>query len=242
MKIHFTLATLTVILAASSVHGQFVQEKEISDTEKYLTYQEMQLVVFDDKTTAPLTADVTVIGLHPRDPIVFENIADTLFEIKNYRLYTVSCAKVGYMYYSEKFWPDEELIHQQKVGLHPLEVGLKTDIQDITFLGNKTEIYHKSKPALDDLAGWLKDNPKVKIAVIGHVNGPDASKSRKFYMDASVDRAKAVVEYLISLGISADRLVAKGAGNSEMVYPDPQTDWQNQANRRIQIEILEIKK
>jgi outer membrane protein OmpA-like peptidoglycan-associated protein len=111
-------------------------------------------------------------------------------------------------------------------------------MREITFLGDKTEIYARSKPALDDVIRWLQLNSSVSIAIIGHVNGPDNERSARFYQKASLERAKAVRDYLIENGINEARLDIKGAGNTEMIYADPATDWQNEANRRIEIEII----
>lgn len=238
--VRFTITFLFLVLLSPQLYCQFVQEKEISDNDKYIPYQEMQIAVTDASTSEAIVSDVRVKGIHPKNTTVFTAITDTVFEIKNYRLYTVSCVEKGYMYYTEKFWPDEKLIHLQKVDLHPLEVGLKTDIRDITFLGNKTEIYHKSRPALAELIEWLELNPEVTISVIGHVNGPDQKHSKKFYQKASEERAQAVIDYLVVKGISADRLKVDGKGNTQMIYENPSTDWQNQANRRIEIEIVDI--
>jgi outer membrane protein OmpA-like peptidoglycan-associated protein len=144
------------------------------------------------------------------------------------------------MYYAEKFWPEEKAVHTQEVRLKPLATGLKTDIRDIVFLGDKTEIYHKSKPALDELIEFLNLNKTMRIAVIGHVNGPDNDRAERVYRKASLERAQAVVDYLVAAGIAAERLEAVGNGNQEMIYADPQTEWQNEANRRIEIEILSL--
>jgi flagellar motor protein MotB len=46
-----------------------------------------------------------------------------------------------------------------------------------------------------------------------------------------------VVDYLIQHGIDKERLTSKGMGNKQMIYPDPQTEWQVGSNRRIEIEI-----
>jgi outer membrane protein OmpA-like peptidoglycan-associated protein len=217
-----------------------VPEKEISKTENDVPYQEMKITVTDVSTGDPFITDIYVNGIHPRKTAVFKSLSDTVFEIKNYRLYSVSCIEKGYMYYTEKFWPDEKIMHLQKVELQPLEIGTKIDIQDITFLGNKTEIYHTSRPALAQLIKWLDLNGNVSISVIGHVNGPDNDHSRKFYQKASVERSKAVVKYLTENGIDSQRLSADGKGNTQMLYENPSTDWQNKANRRIEIEITKI--
>ncbi|MCB1148245.1 MAG: OmpA family protein, partial [Leptospiraceae bacterium] len=154
--------------------------------------------------------------------------------------FNITCLKKGYMYYAHKFWPDEKSVHEENITLMPLKKGLKTDVREITFLGDETEIYHKSKPALDELIEFLHQNPGMKLAIIGHVNGPDKQKSENFYRKASMKRAQSVVDYLIKSGISKDRLEARGAGNTQMIYPNPKTDWQSEANRRIEIEVIDL--
>lgn len=242
MRLH-TLNTILLLIALIGYVGataQFVEERSISENERDISDQIMDIEVIDAGSGKPLEADVTIYGLNPRKPVVFESVQDTSFEIKTYRLYTVSCVKQGYMYYAEKFWPDEKKVHEQKVDLKPLQVGLKADLRNITFLGDRTEIYHKSKPALEELIQFLQVNPTVKLTIIGHVNGPDNDRSKRFYRKASEERAAAVKKYLVESGIAGERLSARGAGNEEMLYPNPITDWQNEANRRVEIEVTGI--
>lgn len=238
MRVHAIV--LFCCLATATVHAQFVAERGIDERERSFTKQVMNIAVFDAVTRTSLPSDFSINGLNPRKPIEFVAVADTSFEIRNYRQYTVTCVREGYMLYSEKFWPDEADIHMQAIALKPLAVGLKTDMREITFLGDQTEIYPRSKPALEELVSWLQLNKSVSIAIIGHVNGPDNERSARFYQKASLARAKAVLEYLVSRGIAEDRIEARGAGNTEMIYPDPATDWQNDANRRIEIEVIGI--
>jgi len=237
---HLIIGLLFISSIPTQMFSQFVQEKKISENETMNGELYMNIIVENDSSENIMSADVTINGLNPRKPVVLEAVTDTTFEIKNYRLYTVSCIKKGFMYYSEKFWPAETNVHLQKVKLKPLKVGLKTDVRDITFLGDQTSIYHKSKPALQEIKQFLDLNPEIKIAIIGHVNGPNNERSKKFYQKASLERAQAVVDYLIDLGVDEERLEAQGAGNSEMLYPDPKTNWQNEANRRVEIKITAI--
>lgn len=232
------LLTISGVLLSLVSSAQFVEERAIEENEPLFARQEMRVEVVDGQNMNPVRTDVLVKGLNPRKTITLSSVADTTFEIRNYRLYTVSCVEQGFMYYNKKFWPDEQALHEQRVELEPLEVGLKTDIRDITFLGDKTEIYHKSKPTLNELTAWLELNPNVRIAVVGHVNGPDDDRSENFYNKASVMRAEAVINYLKEQGIDKHRMEARGMGNKEMLFPDPKTDWENQANRRIEIEVI----
>lgn len=221
----------------AAVSAQFVAEKKITDPDADVVGQQMQIRVLDGKNGQVFEADVRVDGLS-RKPILLSEVSDTTFQIRTYRLFNVSCVKEGYMYFAHKFWPDEQALHVENVVMKPLALGLKTDVRDITFLGDKTEIYSKSTDALEEIMRFLELNPTVKLAVIGHVNGPDNQKSANFYRKASLERAQSVVDYLIEHGVAKERLEARGAGNGEMLYPKPQTDWQSEANRRIEIEVI----
>lgn len=235
--IRFCASVVVGLLFSATALGQFVAERSIRENESLPEGQVMSIAVFDATSKAPVEADLKVNGLNPRKPVEMKAVTDTSFTIKNYRLYSVSCVKPGYMLYSEKFWPDEASVHHQEVALQPLSLGLKTDIPDIVFLGDKTEIYHKSKPALDNLLEFLNVNNTVAITIIGHVNGPDNERSQRVYQKASLERAKSIKAYLTERGIADNRLEVLGAGNSQMIYPNPVTEWQNEANRRIEIEV-----
>lgn len=226
-------------LVGVSASAQFVTEKAIDSTKVELEDQKMIIKVLDGVSKAPVSADVIIKGLNPRKAVVLSSVSDTTLLLKSYRLYTVSVVKKGYMYFAHKFWPDEKEVHEEWVILKPLSIGLKTNIEDIYFLGDQTEIYFKSVPALEELIAFMKANPTVKIRIIGHANGPDTEKrGASFYKKASEKRAEAVRDYLIQHGIEPERLVTKGAGNTEMIYPNPETDWQTQANRRIEVEVI----
>lgn len=237
--LYSSVVLLAVFAASITSSAQFVTEKAIDSTKVELEDQKMILKVLDGITKAPVEADVIIKGLNPRKPVILEGASDTTLLLKSYRLYTVSVVKKGYMYFAHKFWPDEKEVHEEWIVLKPLSIGLKTNIEDITFLGDQTEIYFKSAPALEELINFMKLNPTVKIRIIGHANGPDTEKrGAAFYKKASEKRAEAVRDYLINHGIEPGRLVTKGAGNTEMIYPNPETDWQTQANRRIEIEVI----
>jgi outer membrane protein OmpA-like peptidoglycan-associated protein len=240
MKLIVLACIAAMSFAIAPLHAQFVSERAIDSTSNAeIEEQKMLLSVLDASTKASVKADVIVKGLNPRKPVVLEGITDTTILFRNYRLYTVSVVKKGYMYYARKFWPDESVEHTERIELRPLKVGLKTSVEDVTFLGDQTDIYHKSLPALQELVDFLKVNEEVKIMIIGHANGPASEKKpSSFYKKGSEKRAEAVRDYLIQRGIEPERLATKGAGNTQMIYPDPQTEWETQANRRIEIEVI----
>jgi outer membrane protein OmpA-like peptidoglycan-associated protein len=94
--------------------------------------------------------------------------------------------------------------------------------------------------ALDNLLMFLRLNPSYTIEVGGHINAPSSIKvtPASYSFKLSTDRAQAVVTYLSEHGIASSRMKAVGYGNWKMVYPDPITEKQQTANRRVEIKVL----
>lgn len=93
-----------------------------------------------------------------------------------------------------------------------LKVGEAYTINDILYDYNSDVLSEKSKFILREFARFLKANPGIKITIQGHTDsdGDDAKN-----LDLSDRRAKGVLKYLVSLGIDANRLNAKGYGEGK---------------------------
>jgi outer membrane protein OmpA-like peptidoglycan-associated protein len=102
--------------------------------------------------------------------------------------------------------------------------------QQIHFEYNKSIIRKESFPVLDAVVEVLEKNPEIKIEVQGHTDNRGGAAYNKKLSDA---RAGSVMKYLVSHGISADRLTSKGYGFDRPIVPN--TSPQNMAlNRRVQ--------
>ena len=93
---------------------------------------------------------------------------------------------------------------------------------------------------LDSLAGLLKDNPQlIKIEIGSHT---DSRGSYAYNEKLSQKRAESCVKYLLSKGIDATRLEAKGYGESELANRCHDgvecTEEQHQRNRRTTFKVL----
>ena len=77
------------------------------------------------------------------------------------------------------------------------------EVQDAYFDYNKADIRPDAREALGKTADFLRRYPQVKIAVEGHC---DERGSTEYNLVLGDRRAQAVRQYLISLGISADRM------------------------------------
>lgn len=76
----------------------------------------------------------------------------------------------------------------------------------------KWDLRPESMVSLDNLVETLNDNPNVTIELMSHTDSRGAPADN---IELSQKRAQSVVDYLISKGIAADRLMAKGYGESQ---------------------------
>ena len=84
-------------------------------------------------------------------------------------------------------------------------------IENIFYDFDKATLRPESKKALDELIKMLNDNPNVTIELGAHT---DRKGTDQYNERLAGRRAQSVVDYLIAGGIKADRLEAKGYGES----------------------------
>lgn len=84
---------------------------------------------------------------------------------------------------------------------------------------------------LDNAAATLKEWGEIKVEVAGHT---DSACTDKYNLGLSQRRAEAVRDYLIRQGVAADRLTAKGYGES-MPVADNKTAEGRYRNRRVEL-------
>ena len=54
---------------------------------------------------------------------------------------------------------------------------------------------------------------------------------RDFNMNLSINRAKAVFDYLMEEGVDPSRMTYKGFGATRMIYPDARSEMKMEKNR-----------
>jgi len=99
------------------------------------------------------------------------------------------------------------------------------------FVVNTWTLTDAFKKILDKVADGLKAFPHVKVEVQGHT---DISGTKEWNQTLSERRANSVRDYLISKGVAADRLTAKGYGSSKPKY-DNSTPIGRSKNRRVEL-------
>ena len=106
-------------------------------------------------------------------------------------------------------------------------------LKNIFFETNKAELKEESKTELDKLVDLLTKNPMLKIEIGGHTDNVGADADNLKLSDA---RAKSVMAYLVAHGISADRLTARGYGET-MPIADNNNVEGRALNRRTEFKV-----
>ena len=113
-----------------------------------------------------------------------------------------------------------------------------TVLENIYYDLAKSDIRADAALELDKLVKVLKDNPTIRIELSSHT---DSRSGDDYNLALSQVRAQSAVDYLVSQGIAADRLVAKGYGETQLRIQNAQTEEEHQTNRRTEFKVIEIK-
>ncbi|HSA95106.1 MAG TPA: peptidoglycan-associated lipoprotein Pal [Acidobacteriota bacterium] len=115
------------------------------------------------------------------------------------------------------------------------QINREKPLANIYFDYDKYAVREDAKPVLDGNSAWLSRWKTVKILVEGHC---DERGTEEYNLALGEKRAKAAQDYLIGLGISADRIKIISYGKSQPMDPGHnEAAWQK--NRRDQFLIIE---
>ncbi len=108
-------------------------------------------------------------------------------------------------------------------------------LDDVNFETGKADLKPESFPVLDELVAFLTRKDDERIEIGGHTDNVGKPASN---ITLSMERAKSVMAYIISKGIDANRLTAKGYGSSVPVESNA-TAAGRAINRRTEVKILD---
>ena len=199
--------------------------------------------VYNQKTKEPITASLVYEtlpdGVEAGNAI--SNASDGSFKIvlpydKNYliraiadRFFAVSenlnldsLVKAGY-----------KEIHKD-LYLVPIEIGQVVRLNNVFFDFDKADLRSESFVELDRVVKLLEENPSIEIEMSAHT---DSRGSDEYNFKLSDNRARSVMEYILSKGIAPNRITSQGYGETKPVV-DNDTDENRQLNRRVEFKIL----
>ena len=201
--------------------------------------------VSDKETGKLLKADYELINLSTNKVTVrntTEEDGNFLVCLPSGYNYGINVSKAGYLFYSDNFMLEgkhtvmEPLV--KKIALSPVKVGEKMLLANVFYEVDSWELKKESMQELNNLADLLFSNKDIVVEIGGYT---DSTGTDEYNLTLSEKRALSVVSYLITKGISSDRLKYKGYGNTSPVG-DNITSEGRKLNRRTEAKIVASKK
>jgi outer membrane protein OmpA-like peptidoglycan-associated protein len=163
------------------------------------------------------------------------------FTLKRAQQYKINGNKEG-------LWPavenvnvkeDEERDTIDYVFLIDPIIKKKVKIEDIYFAFDKSNVIDFYKEKMDSVISVLMQNPGFSVEVEGHT---DSKGSDEYNMKLSQRRADEAASYLVSKGVTKERVITKALGESQPLAPnekDGKDDPEGrQRNRRVMFKII----
>ncbi|MCC8115465.1 MAG: OmpA family protein [Bacteroidales bacterium] len=126
--------------------------------------------------------------------------------------YVMLAGAKGYLNSRQEFTSDTtEVDAEYGIDFILASINKPVVVDNIFYDFDKATLRPESKTALDELAQVLRDNPNVTIEMASHT---DRHGSEEYNINLSGRRAQSVIDYLIAVGISPDRLQSQGYGKS----------------------------
>lgn len=195
---------------------------------------------YNVKTKAPVSANFELINLETAKKVVqsqSNRAGDFLVCLPTGKDYALNVAQEGYLFYSENFRLKETKSFEptyKDVPLQPIEIGSKVVLNNVFFDLDKFTLKPESKVELGKLAEFLEKNSSLNIEIGGHT---DNQGSVQHNQTLSENRAKAVMDWLITNGIPATRLSYKGYADKEQLEENS-TPKGRAKNRRTEFKIV----
>lgn len=193
----------------------------------------LRFSIRDLETDAPVPSTTTIEGDEELNSIYLGS--DILVNSSGSTTVIISSEAKGYFFKDTTFEITGKTDELFVLQLDKIGVGKTMKIEEIEFEAGTAEVSQDSKDELDRLTHFLLLNSEIEIEIQGHVYavGENTISTQKM----SEERAKTIMKYLITSGVSKSRLTAVGYGNTKPIYADAENEKQQQANRRVEIKV-----
>jgi len=107
-------------------------------------------------------------------------------------------------------------------------------LRGVNFELNSAQLTMNAETILNGVAETLVSSPGFDVELQGHT---DSTGSDSYNMNLSQNRAKSVKSYLVSSGVEANRLTARGYGEEQPIASNDTKDGRAQ-NRRVELKVI----
>jgi outer membrane protein OmpA-like peptidoglycan-associated protein len=223
------------------VNQNFIDPSVLKIKEQKI-YTVLRGKVIDENTAAALNATVSLVDNENGKVLskIYTDPTSGDFEliIPHGGNYGVTTESNGYLFNSINF-SLPKFAEYQEIDTHIImvktEIGSKVVLRNIFFDVGKFNLKDQSVSEVQKVEELLEKNPNLKVQINGHTDNTGNAASNK---DLSLKRANAVVDFLISKGVSKSRVSAKGYGSERPIVSNDDEQGGREVNRRTEIEVV----
>ena len=234
-------------LFSSNLKGGYgdmdIYQFEMPDSKKPLPTTYVKGIVKDKESGKHLEAQVQVVNVLNKQVLYNDYTSGDngsfLAVMPMNGDYAFNVSADGYLFHSSHYELKNASISNPiiiEINLEKLKIGSDLVLRNIFFNTNEYEILPASFTELATLTELLRSNKNLHIEIQGHTdNVGNELQNEKL----SLNRAKAVYDFLLEKGISAQRLTYKGYGEARPVSNND-TEESRRRNRRTSFVITQI--
>lgn len=123
----------------------------------------------------------------------------------------------------------------ENLQLRETESGVVVTLGDVLFASGQAQLVEGGRSSLEEVVGLLQTEPGKKIRVEGHTDSLGEAEANLLL---SEQRAQAVLEALVSMGVASDRISALGMGEDFPIASNEDEDGRAR-NRRVDVILLD---
>lgn len=196
--------------------------------------------VTNKKTGIGIAATLELTDLQNQQVIskvTTDSLGNYLLTLPTGRDYAFTVNQKGFLFNSDQYFLKNGMADSaavKNIELQPIEKNASVVLKNIFFETNHYALTATSMVELDKLVLLLAENPSIQIEISGHT---DIIGKAEANLLLSENRAKSVVDYLVSKRIDARRLFYKGFGLTRPIA-DNATEAGRAMNRRTEMKIV----
>ena len=189
-------------------------------------FKNIQVTLVDSLTGEKLKGSVTVafdaynIALEPREVGVYEGL------IKG-EMNQVYAEVIGYR-------PKQQTIAKPSTEIELLMAPMMRTFDPIYFGLNKYQLSSTDLRSLEELASYLKENPHLKLNLVGFTDSVGSSESNLVLAQRRVD---AVLDQLKDFSVRQDRIISKVRGE-QLANAEVGDNANSKHYRKVEIEVI----
>ena len=224
-------------------------KKDGNSIQKVIKYGDLNFILKGNVVECNTTVGIQGVDIKLRDKLnagqkntLSDVKGEFIFHLKQASTYALNGNKDGYFSNEVELTTNGEdrnksLFIDFEMCVNPCGQAIKLD--NIIFNLGKWDILPAARPDLDYVVKLMQDNPTIKVEMSSHT---DSRGSDQYNQELSQKRAQSSVDYLMSKGVSRARLIARGAGESELLNrcADGVTCEENEhtINRRTEFKVV----